>query len=96
MTHDCMHRFNDRKPGLRLVSSPDPSPEKQKEGSNGVKNVIITFPVHVHRTAGILDLVLDDVLQSDLSSLIGSYDKKSRSEHQTLFLARAGKGWARD
>ena len=40
-------------------------------GSNGVKNVIIAFPVHVHCTAGILDLVLDDVLQSDSSSLIG-------------------------
>ena len=40
-------------------------------GSNGVKNVIIAFPVHMHRTAGILDLVLDDVLQSDSSSLIG-------------------------
>ena len=32
---------------------------------------IIAFPVHVHRTAGIPDLVLDDVLQSDSSSLIG-------------------------
>ena len=40
-------------------------------GSNGVENVIIAFPVHVHCTAGILDLVLDDVLQSDSSSLIG-------------------------
>ena len=31
-------------------------------GLNDVKNVIIAFPVHVHRTAGILDLMLDDVL----------------------------------
>ena len=40
-------------------------------GSNSVMNVIIAFPVHVHCPAGILDLVLDDVLQYDLSSLIG-------------------------
>ena len=33
-------------------------------GLNGVKNVIIAFPVHVHCTAGILDidLVLDDII----------------------------------
>ena len=35
-----------------------------------LKNVIIAFLVHVHCTAGILDLVLNDVLQSDSSSLI--------------------------
>ena len=40
-------------------------------GLNSVKNVIIAFPVHVYRTAGILDLMLDDVLQSESSSLIG-------------------------
>ena len=31
-------------------------------GSNGIKNVMIAFPVHMHYTAGILDLVLDDVI----------------------------------
>ena len=40
-------------------------------GSNGVNNVNIAFPVHVRCTAGILDLVLNDVLQSDSSSQIG-------------------------
>ena len=31
-------------------------------GSNDIKNVIIAFPLHMHCTAGILDLVLDDVI----------------------------------
>ena len=68
-----------------------------------MKNVIIAFPMHVHCTAGILDLVLDDVIAYNyvFCNLIpalrsGSYDKKSRSEHQTLFLPYAGRGWARD
>ena len=67
--------------------------------SNGIKNVIIAF--HVHCTAGILDLVLNDVITYIYAfcNLIralrsGSCDKKSRSEHQTLFLAHAGRGWA--
>ena len=70
---------------MRSLTSlvPRPLPQKVERGSgvlsdmschgaglNGVKNVIIAFPVHVHCTAGILDLVLNDVLQSDLSSLI--------------------------
>ena len=60
------------------------------------------IPVHVHCTASILDLVLDVIVYNyAFCNLIralrsGSCDKKSRSEHQTLFLAHAGRGWARD
>ena len=71
-------------------------------GQNGVKNVI-AFPVHVHCTAGILDLAFNDVITYNYAFCnliralrLGSCDKKSRSEHETLFLARAGRGWARD
>ena len=63
---------------------PRPLPRKTERGSGVLSDISChmgrgqrrkecnyCIPVHVHRTAGILDLVLDDVLQSDSSSLIG-------------------------
>ena len=139
---------------LQLVSCPDSSPEKQKEGlvfwstflvtwggAYGVKNVIFTFYIWDSSFLMIQTAVRHGLQRLDkaakfswesrergsffylqfgskynrsltsctynyaFQNLIralrsGSYpapcDKKSRSEHQTLFLSRTERGWARD
>ena len=51
-----------------------------RAGSNGIKNVIIAFSVHMHCTAGILDLVLDDVIayNNALCNLIRAWGAVTR------------------
>ena len=83
-----------------LVSCPDP-PEKRKEGlvlwttflvtwvgSNGIKNVIIAFPIHcmhIRSRAQLLRHCINYAFCNLIWALrLGSCDMKSRSEHQTL------------